>query len=120
MRPRIDATWFGSITIEGERYEHDVVIGLKGKIHKRNKQLSKAVYGTSHMISLDEVQDLYRDKAHRLIIGAGQEGRVQLSPEAAEFLERHGCAVDLAPMPLAISIWNEAEGKVLGLFHITC
>ena len=28
MRPKIDDTWFGSITVEGERYEYDVVIRL--------------------------------------------------------------------------------------------
>jgi len=32
MRPSIDGTAFGSITIAGERYEHDVVIGLDGGV----------------------------------------------------------------------------------------
>jgi hypothetical protein len=120
MRPKIDDTWFGSITVEGERYEHDIIIRLSGKVRKRNKQLSKAVYGTSHKISLVEIKDLYRDRTERLIIGTGQEDQVRLSAEAAEYLEKRGCKVDLWPTSKAIKRWNEAEGKVLGLFHVTC
>jgi hypothetical protein len=120
MRPKIDDTWFGSITVEGKRYEHDIIIRLSGKVRKRNKQLSKVLYGTSHKLSLPEIKELYRKKAERLIIGAGQEGNVHLSPEAAEFLAQHGCRVDIAPTPQAIEQWNATEGQVLGLFHITC
>jgi len=77
VRPKIEETWFGSITVDGRRYEHDVIIRLSGKVRKRNKQLSKAVYGTSHILSLDEIRDLYRKDARHLIIGAGQEGEVK-------------------------------------------
>jgi hypothetical protein len=120
MRPKIDDTWFGSITVEGQRYEHDIVIRLSGKVRKRDKALSKKVYGTSHTLSLAEIEDLYRKKAERIIIGAGQHGQVHLSQEAAEFLKVHGCQADLWPTQEAIKQWNEAEGNILGLFHITC
>jgi hypothetical protein len=120
MRPKIDDTWFGSITIEGQHYEHDIIIRLSGKVRKRDKTLSKAVYGTSHILSLAEMDDLYRKKATRIIIGTGQSGQVRLSQEAAEFLKAQGCQVDLCPTPEAIRLWNEAEGEVLGLFHVTC
>jgi hypothetical protein len=120
MRPKVDDTWFGSITIDGTRYEHDVIIRLSGKVRKRKKALSKKVYGTSHIVSLAEVKELYRPHAERLIIGAGQEDKVRLSPEAAAFLNEHGVQAELHPTPQAIESWNAAEGKVLGLFHITC
>jgi hypothetical protein len=54
MNPGIDATDFGSITVEGTVFDHDVVIGPDGEVSKRKKKLSKAVYGTSHTISLQE------------------------------------------------------------------
>ncbi len=120
MRPKIEDTWFGSITVEGKRYEHDIVIRLSGKVRKRNKQLSKAVYGTAHILSLAEIKELHRKKAERLVIGTGQEGQVELSPEAADFLSKNGCKVELSPTPEALKLWNKAEGKTLGLFHITC
>jgi len=120
MRPRIDETWFGSITVAGRRYEHDIIIRLSGKVQKRNKKLSSAVHGTGHILSRREIEDLYRKKAQRLIIGAGQQAQVRLSDEAAAFLKDHGCAVDLLPTPEALTLWNEVEGKTLGLFHVTC
>jgi hypothetical protein len=120
MEPKIDRTMFGSITIDGEIYKRDVMIRLSGKVKKRKKKLSKAVYGTSHTISLDEAKHAYQKGAERLIIGTGQFGMVGLSDEAAEYFGRKGCQVDLLPMKEAIQVWNEAEGAVIGLFHITC
>ena len=120
MRPKIDDCWFGNITVEGKRYEHDIIIRMSGKVRKRNKQLSKAVHGTSHTLSLIEIRELYRKKAECIIIGTGHEGQLELSKEAAHFLQEHRCVVDLCPTPQAIQKWNAAEGKVLGLFHITC
>ena len=83
MEPRIDQTQFGSVTIDGAVFTHDVIIRLDGQVEKRNKKLSKAVYGTSHTISLAEAKHLYQKGAARLLIGAGQYGTVTLSQEAA-------------------------------------
>ena len=120
MQPKIDRTSFGSITIEGEVFEHDVLIGLGGKVKKRKKKLSKAQYGTSHILSLAEAEHVYQKGAERLIVGAGQFGLVELSDEAARFFEQQGCQVDLMPVKKAIQAWNDAQGSVIGLFHITC
>ncbi len=120
MRPKIDDTWFGSITVEGTRYEHDIVIRMTGKVCKRKKALSKDVYGTSHMLSRDEIRDLYRPRADRMIIGTGQEDQVRLSREAAAFLAERKVEAILLPTPKAMKEWNRTEGNVLGLFHITC
>jgi hypothetical protein len=120
MKPHIDRTMFGSVTIEGEIFERDVIIRLSGKVKKRKKKLSKAVYGTSHTISLDEARHVYQKGAKRLIIGAGQYGLVELSDEAAGYFQDRGCEVDLLRMKKAIKAWNQAEGAVIGLFHVTC
>jgi len=120
LRPRIDRTEFGSITIEGDELDYDVVIRLNGNVKKRKKKLSKAVYGTSHIISLDEAEQVYQDGAEELIIGSGQYGNVVLSEEAATYFEGKRCHVKLLPTPKAIRIWNKADGAVIGLFHVTC
>src|SRR5713226_2543910 len=72
MKPSIDQTSFGSITIEGTVFEHDVIIRLNGQVEKRKKKLSKAVYGTSHIMSLAEAKHVYEKGTQRLIIGSGQ------------------------------------------------
>lgn len=120
MRPRIDGTRFGSITIEGETFGRDVLIRLSGEVKKRKKKLSKTVYGTSHVVSLEEAKHVYQKGAERLIIGTGQSGLVELSEEAAGHFRRKGCRVELLPTRQAIEAWNEAEGAVIGLFHVTC
>jgi hypothetical protein len=120
MTPKINHTKFGSITIAGQPYAHDVLIRLDGSIEKRKKKLSKAVYGTSHTIALAEAEHIFESGAGKLIVGAGQFGLVNLSEEAAEFFESHHCEVTLLPTPDALTAWNKAQGNLIGLFHITC
>src|SRR5664279_2395368 len=102
MRPRIDSTKFGSITIDGSDIEHDVLIRLSGEIKKRKKKLSKAVFGTSHIISLEEAEHIFEKGAERLIIGSGHNGNVTLSKEASEYFKKKEVRVDLSPTPDAI------------------
>ena len=120
MKPTIEATAFGSITVSGEVHGHDIVIRLDGRVKKRKKKLSKARYGTSHRLAREEAEHIFEAGAARLIIGTGQTGLLELTEEAADYLAARGCRVDLCPTPTAIQIWNRAEGKVIGLFHVTC
>ena len=115
MNPRIDKTSFGSITIADETYEHDVVIRLNGKVKKRKKKLSKAMCGTSHVVSLDEAGHVYREGEERLIVGTGQNGVVKLSGEAADYFSERECEVVLLLTPEAVQVWDAAEGAVIGL-----
>jgi hypothetical protein len=120
MKPKIDKTKFGSITIAGEKYENDVLIRLNGKVKKRKKKLSKEVFGTSHIISLAEAEFIYEEGAELIVIGTGQSNMVKLSDEAAEFFRQKECRTALFSTPEAIQVWNEAKGLTIGLFHITC
>jgi hypothetical protein len=120
MRPRIEKTRFGSITVEGTVYEHDLLIRLDGEVQARPKELSKALYGSSHTISLAEAQYVYQEGVERLIVGTGLTGLTKLSEEAAAYLQDRGCRVDRYRTRRAIKAWNEAEGAAIGLFHITC
>ena len=120
MKPKIDKTKFGTITVDGKKYDYDILIRLDKKVEKRQKKLSKEVYGTSHTISLAEAEYIYEESATNLIIGSGQSGLANLSDEASEFFKRKNCQVELLPTPEAIERWNKAKGQTIGLFHITC
>jgi len=120
MKPKIDGTAFGSIMIEGKQIEHDVLIRLSGKVKKRKKKLSKAVFGSSHTISLPEAEHVFEKGAGRLIVGTGQHGNVRLSDEAAEYFKGKGVEVELLLTPDAVRRWNQAKGATIGLFHVTC
>ncbi len=120
MQPHIDGTEFGSITIDGERMEHDVVIRLNGQVDKRRKKLSKAQSGTSHLLSEDEARHVFENGATTLIVGAGQDVQFRLSVEAEAYFAGEGCDVKLLPTPEALRAWNAADGRTIGLFHVTC
>ena len=120
MKPRIKKTRFGSITVGNEKYDHDIYISSNGKISKRKKKLSKAIYGTSHTISEEEISHIYEDDAEGIIMGTGQYGIAKLSDQAEKFLKNQNCKAMLYPTPAAIEKWNRVDGKYFGLFHITC
>lgn len=99
---KIEGTTFGEITIDGKTYDHDVVVRLSGEVIKRKKKLSKRLYGTSHVLSEDEARFLFEKGCDQLVIGSGQLGNVQLSPEAEAYFSKKGCEVVLKPTPEAI------------------
>ena len=120
MKPHIDATRFGSITVDGETFDRDIVIRLSGTVKKRKKKLSKQKYGTSHTVSQAEAKHIFDDGAKRVIVGTGQHGVLKLSDEAKAFFKGHGCEVQAVPTPDAVKAWNKAEGKAIAMFHVTC
>src|SRR5215831_7725625 len=87
----IEGTTFGTITIDGKTYEHDVIIRLSGEVVKRKKKLSKKYYGTSHVLSKDEAKFVFESGCEQLILGSGQMGNVRLSPEAEAYFAKKGC-----------------------------
>lgn len=116
----IDHSEFGSITINGKIYDHDVTIDLSGHVRKRHKRLSKELYGTSHIVSEAEAEDIFEKDSDLLIVGTGQEGNVRLSPEAETFFEKKGCKVLLQPTQEAIKSYNRTRGHKIALMHVTC
>src|SRR5260370_42296334 len=81
MKPHTDQTTFGSITVEGTVIEHDILVRFGGQVEKRKKKLSKAVYGTSHILSLAEARQVYEKGARRRVIGTRQYENVQRTVE---------------------------------------
>ena len=117
---KIEGTTFGTVTIDGKTYEHDVIIRLSGEVVKRKKKLSKKYYGTSHVLSKDEAKFVFERGCEQLILGSGQMGNVHLSPEAEAYFAKKGCEVLLQPTAVAIGVYNRSHAKKIGLFHVTC
>jgi hypothetical protein len=117
---KIENTNFGTITIDGKTYEHDVLIRLSGEVVKRKKKLSKKYYGTSHVLSKEEAKFIFERGCDELILGSGQMGNVRLSPDAEAYFEKKDCKVLLQPTPDAIQVFNKSHAKKIGLFHVTC
>ena len=121
MKPIINSTQFGSITINDKAFDHDVIICLNGEVKKRKKKLSKAVYGTSHVVSVDEAEYIHEKNAKLLIVGSGQYSALKLSEEAEQFFTNKNCLVKILSTPDAVNYWNKnSEPNTIGLFHLTC
>jgi hypothetical protein len=120
LQPQISQTEFGSITVDGEKLDYDIVIRLSGSVEKREKKLSEEQHDTFHAVSLAEAEHIFDNGTKRVIIGSGQNGNVRMSEEAARFFKDNGCSVELHPTPEAIQIWNQADGQTIGMFHVTC
>ena len=121
MKPHIQCTEFGSITVADEGLDHDIVIRLNGEGEEAQKKLSRKEYGDSHTVSLEEAEHIFDDGAERLVIGSGQDGNVKLSEEAGALTSRRKAVrSNCIPTQEAIKVWNEAEGKTIAMFHVTC
>ncbi len=120
MKPKIVKSKFGSIQVEDQVYNHDILIRLDGSILKRKKKLSKRKFGTSHKVSLKEMRYIFEEGASNLVIGTGQYDQVRLSRKAEEFLQKRECGILMASTQQAIELWNESGPGSIALFHVTC
>ena len=85
MKPHIQRTSFGSITIGDNTNEYDVLIRSNGEIEKRKKKLSKKVYGTSLTFSIEEAEFINEEGIQKRVIGSGQYVVLKLSGKAEQF-----------------------------------
>ena len=116
----IERTTFGTITIDGKTYEHDVIIRLSGEVARRKKKLSKKYYGTSHVLSKDEAKFIYEDGCEQLILGSARWAMCTYRRKLRRIFAKKGCTVLLQPTPKAIHTFNNSHAKKIGLFHVTC
>lgn len=117
MRVRLVA--FGTIEVEGRRYEHDVVID-RGKVSKRHKGPSKAMraeYGHTPLTAAETIP--WGGK--RLIIGTGHDGQLPISPDLYEEARRREMTVTDLPTADACELLDSLAAKdVRSILHVTC
>ena len=117
MRVRLVA--FGTIEVEGRRYDHDVVID-RGKVSKRHKGPSKAMraeYGHTPLTAAETIP--WGGK--RLIIGTGHDGQLPVAPGVLEEAGRRGIAVTAVPTADACELLDSLAAKdVRSILHVTC
>lgn len=110
---------FGVLEIEGQRYEHDVVIEV-GALRKRRKGPSKpyrAEYGHTPL-SVDE--DIPWS-APLLIVGSGAAGQLPVMPEVLTEAERRGVMLVVEPTEDACRRLAGLEpDDFAAILHVTC
>jgi hypothetical protein len=109
---------FGSLRIDGSRYEHDVVID-NGEIRKRRKKPSKKFrddFGHTP-ISIEEEIPWH---CRRLVIGTGAYGRLPVMLEVQRQAERHKVKLLILPTIKAIEVLQEDPEDTNAILHVTC
>ena len=109
---------FGSIEIDDQTYEHDVVID-RGEIRKREKGPSKkfrAEFGHTPL-SVDENLPW---KCRQLVIGTGAYGNLPVMREVEREAERRRIKVLRMPTPRAIEVLNQQPKETNAVLHVTC
>ncbi|MEE8637926.1 MAG: MTH938/NDUFAF3 family protein [Candidatus Margulisiibacteriota bacterium] len=105
---------FGSITIDGKKYEHDVIVSSSGV-----KSWWRA---TSHNVSMNDLDPILSEKPKLVIFGTGAAGVMEVAGESEDHLEEQQIKVVIKKTADAIKEYNlrQSEPGVVGAFHLTC
>ena len=109
---------FGSIQIDGNVYQHDVVID-RGEIRKRRKKPSKKFreqFGHTPLSIEEEIPW----KCRQLIVGSGAYGRMPVMREVEREAAHHKIRLIVLPTAEAIEILKPEPKGTNAILHVTC
>lgn len=110
---------FGQIEIEGQQYNHDVVIE-KGVVSKRKKKPSKIYredYGHTPLSSLEKLPL----RGDILYIGTGSYGNLPVMSEVYEKATSKGVKVISKPTKEVCKLLSGLKArKINAVLHVTC
>lgn len=116
---RVEAFEFGSITIDGRRYDHDIVIE-EGSVRRRKKGPSKSrknEFGHTPLTA-EEALPL---SGRRLWIGTGAHGRLPVADDVHEAARKRHVELLAEPTPQLVERINAGVPAETGLvIHVTC
>ena len=105
---------FGSITIDGKKYEHDLIISSSG--------IKSWWRATSHNVSINDLDPILYEKPKLVIFGTGAVGVMEVAGESEDYLKEQGIKVLIKKTADAVKEYNLRQGEagVVGAFHLTC
>ena len=110
---------FGVLEVEGERYEHDVVIDA-GRVRKRRKKPSKQYrdrYGHTPLSAAEELPW----GGDSLVIGTGTSGALPVMPDVEREAQRRGITITAVPTREACRLLADLDpSEVRAVLHATC
>jgi hypothetical protein len=115
---RFEKFTFGSIRIDGETYDYDLVID-RGEIQKRKKKASKP-YRDAFKHTPLSVKENIPWRCSRLVIGTGAEGLLPVMDEVRDEARERKVQLISLPTPEAIAILNRGGKATNAVLHVTC
>jgi hypothetical protein len=115
--PRIQQYTFGAMTVDGKRFDSDVIIhpdtGARGQWRR----------ASGHLCQEADLRRLLEAGPHVLVIGTGASGLMRVAPEMESRCRAQGVELVIRPTREAVQAFNtaaEAGRRVAGAFHLTC
>ncbi|MFP4000612.1 MAG: MTH938/NDUFAF3 family protein [Thermoplasmata archaeon] len=119
---KIEGTEFGEVTVNGEKYDHDIV-AFPNEVIERKKWITKDKHGTSHRFTRDEMEEYIEGAGHEaideVIVGTGQYGKLGLLPETREYLEQKDISYKEKKTPELVGR-DIDESETMTIIHVTC
>lgn len=116
---KADVLGFGEIEVDGERYEHDIVIDA-GRVKKRKKGASKRFreqYGHTPLSAEEDIP--WGGK--QLIVGTGFYGNLPIMPTVEAEAKRRGIKLVAVPTERACRLLRSVKrGETYAVLHVTC
>jgi hypothetical protein len=110
---------FGVIVIDGQRYDHDVVIS-DGQVTARDKGPSKSLKTSYGHTPLSVGEEIPWSKP-TLVVGTGHSGRLPVAPDIESEAEQRGVDLVILPTSEAVELLNRSAGAgVNAILHVTC
>ncbi len=108
---------FGTIVVDGERFDHDVVLE-DGAVRPRDKRPSKQFKSGHTPLSVAEDIPWSRQ---RLVVGSGHSGSLPVMSEVHDEAQRRGVELVVLPTAEACALLrnlNPADANAI--LHVTC
>ena len=116
---KAELTDFGVLLVDGQRFDHDVVIS-RGRVTKRDKKPSKR-YGDRFGHTPLSDREAIPWSGDRLVIGTGFSGRLPVMDEVLQEAERRGIEVVAMPTREACRLLEDTRSDdVNAILHVTC
>jgi len=112
---RVDSYRRGQITIEGKRYNSDVIIfphRVKSDWWRKR----------GHQVYPEDIEEIIQEKPEILVVGTGEEERIEVLPETQRYLTEQGIELIAQATDKACQTYNQlcSSRKVIAALHLTC
>ncbi|TMB92312.1 MAG: hypothetical protein E6J45_03095 [Chloroflexi bacterium] len=109
---------FGTVTIDGVRYEHDVVVD-RGAVRKRSKKPSKEFqdrYGHTPLSAREAIPW----RCRTLVVGTGAAGSLPVMDEVVREAARRSVELVTMPTAEAVELLSREPAETNAILHVTC
>ena len=112
----IDSYQFGEITIDGTRFNNDVIIlGETVQANWWRKQ--------GHLLSSEDLESVIAAKPSVLVVGCGASGMMKVPEQTRQVLQQHNIQLEALNSYKAVQRFNELSKsgtKAAAALHLTC